>query len=385
MIKSKLLPVITALGILNMLPFSRQSATAEAEIPASGPQVTDVFVSGTEGYHTFRIPAVVVTNRGTVLAFCEGRKGSQNDHGDVDLVLKRSLDGGKTWAKMQRVHEEGGDAGITIGNPVPVVDQSNGTIWLFFCRNSKRLFVTRSMDDGATWSKPLEVTEQVKPGGPEHDIWTGPVHGIQLRYGAREGRLVIPCSAHDKKGTQRCWIIYSDDHGRTWQIGQPTDRGSECVAVETVGGELYLNARRRTLPDYRDVARSKDGGETWSEQITQDKNLLDTRCQASLCRYSDSKTGDKNRILYSSPAVKKRLGTTDKNPRVSMTIRVSYDECKTWSAGKVLYPGPSGYSDLCVLPDKTILCLYERGANDYREKITVARFKLDWLAEDQKN
>ncbi|MBL7041815.1 MAG: exo-alpha-sialidase, partial [Pirellulaceae bacterium] len=96
----------------------------------------DVYVSGQDGYHTFRIPSIVVTNSGTLLAFCEGRKTSQSDHGDVDLVLKRSTDGGRMWGPMQLIYEDGGSAKITIGNPTVVVDRQTGTVWLAFCRDN---------------------------------------------------------------------------------------------------------------------------------------------------------------------------------------------------------------------------------------------------------
>ena len=123
---------------------------------------TDVFVSGAGGYHSYRIPAVILTPKGTLLAFCEGRKTSRSDHGDLDLVLRRSTDNGKTWTPTQTVYEEGGDAKITIGNPCPVVDQATGRIWLPFCRNNDKVLVTYSDDDGKNWAKPREITDSVK-------------------------------------------------------------------------------------------------------------------------------------------------------------------------------------------------------------------------------
>ncbi|MBN2311811.1 MAG: exo-alpha-sialidase, partial [Candidatus Hydrogenedentes bacterium] len=173
------------------------------------PEQAPLFVAGQDGYHTYRIPAILVSKKGTILAFCEGRKNSGADHGDIDLVLKRSFDNGATWGPMQKVWDDGEN---TIGNPCPVVDQSTGTIWLPFCWNNDRVFVTRSDDDGATWAEPVEITDSVKP-----DSWgwyaTGPVHGIQLA----SGRLLIPCD-HRVKGVEinTSHVIYSDDHGATW-------------------------------------------------------------------------------------------------------------------------------------------------------------------------
>ncbi len=148
----------------------------------------DVFTSGTGGYHTYRIPAVVLTGENTLLAFCEGRKTGRGDHGDLDLVLRRSTDGGKTWQPTQLVHEEGRTEKITIGNPCPVVDRTTGTVWLPFCRDNDRVLMTNSTDDGRTWSKPVEITKDVKR---PHWGWyaTGPGHGIQTA----DGRLRLPC------------------------------------------------------------------------------------------------------------------------------------------------------------------------------------------------
>ena len=328
------------------------------------PKQAPVFVSGEGGYHTYRIPAILVTRNGTVLAFCEGRRKGRSDHGDIDLVLKRSLDGGETWQATQVVWQEEGD--VTIGNPCPVEDRDTGRVWLGFCRNNDRVFVTHSDDDGATWAAPVEITQDVKP---ESWTWyaTGPVHGIQLE----NGRLLMPCD-HRLEGSKTMYshVIYSDDHGATWRLGGVLGENTdECTAAQTVDGAVYLNMRSYHGKNRRAVARSTDGGATWS-QVTLDEALIEPVCQASVLRYSTAKDGDKNRLLFSNPA---------STERVRMTIRVSYDEGQTWTAGKVLHAGPSAYSDLAVTADGTILCLYERGAASAYETITLARFGIEWL------
>ncbi len=345
------------------------------------PKQQAVFVSGKDGYHTYRIPAIVLTKQGTVLAFCEGRKNSGSDYGDIDLVLKRSFDGGKTWGPMQTVVDDGPN---TAGNPAPVVDQSTGTIWMPFCKNlgdkgerfikegkaPRTVWVTHSTDDGATWSEPVEITQTTKL---DHWRWyaTGPCHGIQLKT----GRLLIPCdySDHGYGGHPFCsHVIYSDDHGATWKIGGLlTDGVNECTAVETTDGQVYLNMRCYRGKHRRAIAWSQDGGETFSEP-TLDEVLIEPVCQASAVRFTDAARHDKNRVLFSNPASTKR---------VQMTIRMSTDECKTWPVSKVLNYGPSAYSDLCVLPDMTICCLYERGEGHPYETITLARFGLNWLTD----
>jgi len=329
----------------------------------------DVFISGTEGYNTYRIPAIVRTRNGTLLAFCEGRKAGGGDAGDIDLMLRRSTDGGKTWEKMQIVHEAGGRAAVTIGNPCPVVDRETGTIWLPFCRNNDRIFVTHSTDDGKTWAKPVEITKDVKKPEWGHGHYaTGPGHGIQLS----SGRLVIPCDAHlaVKKMNWRTdtfsLVFYSDDHGKTWKRGGVTIPGhDECEVVERANGSLLLSMRnyRDFSGRRRSFAVSTDAGLSWSKSWAHEQVYCPV-CQSSIQRYS---LKPKNRILYSGPGGRGRR---------NMTVRLTYDGGKTWPVAKSIYGGPAAYSDLVVLPDENIGCLYER--DGYR-KITFARFSLKWL------
>ncbi|MCY3021151.1 MAG: sialidase family protein [Planctomycetota bacterium] len=341
----------------------------------------DVFVSGQDGYHTYRIPALLVTAKGTLLAFCEGRKGGQGDSGDIDLVLKRSLDGGATWLPLQVVWDDGPN---TAGNPCPVLDRSTGTIWLPLTRNlgqdsesqimagtskgTRTVWITKSTDDGATWSEPVEITQTTKD--PSWTWYaTGPGCGIQMQ----SGRLVIPCD--HAVATTKAWrshVIYSDDHGATWKLGGATaEKCNECQVVELAGGSLLLNMRSYHGRKCRAVATSTDGGLTWSD-VTSDAALVEPVCQASFLRYTLEKDHGKNRLLFANPASAKRE---------KMTVRLSYDEGKTWPVSKLVNAGPSAYSALAVLPDMTIACLYERGEKSAYEKIALARFSLEWLTE----
>ena len=342
---------------------------------ADGAPVTHpLYRRGTDGYHTYRIPGLVTTAAGTLLAFCEGRRNSASDHGDVDIVLKRSRDGGRTWSAQQLVQEEGGRAEITIGNPCPVVDRSTGTVWLTFCRDNDRVFLCRSEDDGATWSERVEITGAVKE--PQWSWFaTGPGHGIQLERGRHRGRLVIPCDCRDTTGTGdwgrkgRSFVIYSDDHGRTWQCGGVTGPGmNECEVVELADGVLLLSMRNYHGKDLRAFARSTDGGETWSEPRHHEEVYCPT-CQSSLHRHS---WAPEDTILYAGPA----------GPgRQNLTIRASRDGGKTWPEVRTLQFGPSAYSDLAVLPNGTVACLYETGRDSAYETITFARFDLVWLGD----
>lgn len=162
--------------------------SSSCEVRANEVVDSPLFRSGTDGYHTYRIPALLVTPKQSVLAFCEGRKTGSGDHGDLDLLLKRSTDGGRTWSDQMIVYEEGGDAKITIGNPCPVVDSQDGTIWLPFCRDNKEVLIAYSKDEGQTWSQPRNISASVTR--PDW-VWvaTGPGIGIQLRHGPHAGRL----------------------------------------------------------------------------------------------------------------------------------------------------------------------------------------------------
>jgi sialidase-1 len=347
----------------------------------AGPEgQVDVFTSGTGGCHTYRIPALVVTKKGTLLAFCEGRRKSRSDTGDIDLVVRRSADDGKTWGPMQVVWD---DAGNTCGNPCPVVDRETGTIWLpmtwnsgktherqikpGFGPDSRRVFVTGSTDDGRTWAEPREITPDVKKAG-----WTwyatGPGAGIQIRNGRHRGRLVIPCDHKDPRYYSH--VIYSDDHGKTWALGgtTPQDRVNECEVVELKDGALMLNMRNYDRSKKaRQVAISSDGGMTWADQRF-DAALVEPICQASIRRHTWPGADGPGAILFSNPASAKG--------RVRMTVRLSRDEGRTWPVSRLIHAGGSAYSCLAVLPDGTVGLLYERGG--YRT-ITFARFTLGWL------
>jgi sialidase-1 len=350
-----------------------------------GQSQTHLYVSGTEGYHTFRIPSLIITQQGTILAFCEGRKINRQDHGDVDIVLKRSTDLGETWSPLGLVYEEGGGEKITIGNPCPVIDQSTGTIWLPFCRDNNDIFITYSTDDGMTWQQPRKITASVKKPTWGHYA-TGPGVGIQLKRGPHVGRLLIPCDHRDLAvdlagtvdGNLTAHNFYSDDHGKTWQLGGQHQGWAmgEPQLVELDDGTVMANIRSNIGP-YRVVSVSSDGGLTWGFSHREPPLIgVEPRgTQGSIIRYTDRSTHGRSRILFSNPASTKK--------RERMTVRLSYDEGKTWPVSKLLHDGPSAYSCLTVLPDNRIGVMYERGIKGFRETVTLEVFSLGWLTDGQ--
>lgn len=340
----------------------------------------ELFVHGEGGYHTYRIPALAVAPGGTVLALCEGRRDSRADSGQIDLLLRRSADGGRTWSPPAVLVSE---PGMTCGNPCPVVDHRSGTVWLPFCKNladgpeamicegkaPRTVWLTRSADDGATWAAPCQITAATK--APSWTWYaTGPGHGIQLA----SGRLVVPCDhivgVHfDRhRDPYHSHLILSDDGGATWRIGGIVDEGTnECAAVETADGSLYVNCRNYRGEKRRASARSGDGGESFGPRTWED-GLPEPICQGSLVSLPAAGGARSDRALFANPA--------STQARVNLTLRLTQDGGRSWAEVGSLYEGPAAYSDLAVVADGTVLCLYERGADGPYETLTLARLRL---------
>lgn len=324
------------------------------------PEHTRLFHSGEDGYPRYRIPSLVVTTKGSVLAICEGRKDGGGLQGNVDLILRRSGDNGTSWSSLQLIADADGD---TLGNPCAVLDRDTGVVWLAFTRSpgrfteaqitqrqsasSTRVFVTHSRDDGQTWASPRDITASCKD-----DAWTwygtGPGVGVQLR----NGRLLIPsyhCEGRTGEIT-RSHSIFSDDHGATWKRGDNAGTGNgESQALQRRDGTIYLSARTSgDGPLQRSIVTSPDGGESWSEKHF-DASLFDPHCEASLLAIP-SETADRPVWLYCHPAGPKRH---------NLTIRVSRDEGRTWPQSHLIRAGNSQYSSMALLPDGRIGLLYD--------------------------
>jgi sialidase-1 len=353
---------------------------------AGEPEFGDVFIPQSDGFKSTRIPSLVVTQKGTVLAFAEGRAANA-DQAKNKIISKRSTDAGRTWSAVQTLADDGDNS---LNNPCAVEEKKTGRVFLMYQRipahlkeSSKatqtgfegdgiyRNFLIWSDDDGVTWTKPLDVTRTTKHATGATTVAGGPGIGIQLTRGPHKDRLIIPFN-EGPYGQWNNFAVYSDDRGASWAVGDNVPGAmvgkqsqiNEVQMVELSDGSVMLNSRQFAGEKVRKTAISRDGGVTWSK-VEGVPELPDPSCMASILRYSFADDGGKSILLYSGP---------DSTKRDTGTIHISYDEGKTWPIKRVLRPGSFAYSVLTRFPDGTIGCLFEE-----RGKISFARIALDWI------
>jgi sialidase-1 len=326
------------------------------------------FISGQGGYAVYRAPTIVRSQAGTLLAFAEGRVNGASDEDDMDIVLRRSPDGGKTWEPMRVLENDGKNP---CKNQSPVVLPSGRIVlmWLWNAwipseqdRTTRKVFVTYSDDDGLTWSASKDVTAQAqKPTWG----WTGlgPVHGIVKQHAPNKGRIVFPARHNTDDTNMVSHVNFSDDGGETWQVGgdSPRDKTTESTVVELSNGQLMLNSRnQRGSENHRVVSISKDGGATFSDVWLETQLVEPSGVQASLLFHSTNECTGQGNILFSNPS----------NPEVRAdgTLRLSEDNGTRWTEALRYAPKPApyftGYSDIVTLPTGDIGVLYERGDAD---------------------
>jgi sialidase-1 len=359
-------------------------------------------------YHSFRIPSLIRTTQNTLLAFVEGRATANVDYGNINLLYKRSTDNGSTWSSLREVVGAGQG---TWGNPTAVVDRTTGAIFLFMSWNPegysqngapgttqmyawdhRKVYLSKSTDDGLTWTDPLDLTEQLKPKTLNGETWVwdamGPGVGVQLSVGAHAGRLVIPALHRN---------IYSDDDGATWHYslitdpstGYVTEGTNEGTVLELLDGTLYRNDRASdslwNIAQRRWVTRGTI--ETGYAAYTADAGLPDPRCEASVLRYN---TPDPARIMF--------LNSNATDTRTKMTIRISYDEAQTWPISRALSDAPlpawpglgsgsvkeGGYSSMAKTADYFVGALVEvnedtaNNSTSHRS-IVFRKVNLPWI------
>ncbi|MEH6305805.1 sialidase family protein [Olivibacter sp. CPCC 100613] len=349
-----------------------------------------VFNGGSEGiYHSYRIPSIIKTKNGTLVAFAEGRRWSPSDYGDINVVFKRSTNNGTTWSALGEVVGKGNG---TWGNPTAVYDPTvgvNGRIWLFLEWNDefktkwsdfqawgdRRIHTTYSDDHGATWSDPLDRTNTLTPTDYTWDC-VGPGIGIRTAYD-HPGRLIIPAYGRN---------IYSDDHGATWQYELMPGGTDESTLVELMNGNLMRNDRPNTTEWNISKTRRKSVGTIPGNfsPFSAVSALPDPKCEGSILRYN---VDDPNRIIFLNPN-----GT---GQRCNMTVRISYDDGESWPISRALYSGSNcnytestvvygGYSSMVKTSDYCIGALIEYNENVHdsansNKSIEFNKFNLAWI------
>lgn len=318
----------------------------------------------------YRIPALVTAPNGDLIAAIDERVPSCNDlrgSDDINIVIRRSSTNGETWTPIETVIDF--PIGQSASDPSMIVDEITEEIFLFYNfmnldteKDIYYLHVMKSSDNGKTWSEPKDITSQIaKPEWHKDFKFITSGRGIQTSTGK-----LLHCMANLTSGMH---VFGSDDHGKTWfLIDTPISPADESKIVELADGSWMINSRANKK-GLRYIHTSPDEGKTWDTKP--DPTLIDPGCNASIIRYTAIKDGfKKNRLLFSNAKTTKG--------RTNLTIRVSYDEGKTWTDGKTIYKGPSAYSSLTVLKNGDIGVFFEK---DEYTKNEFARLSLKWLTD----
>ncbi len=364
----------------------KQPPALEPQFQPLDPSVfqTTICKSGDHGVHTYRIPGLATTKAGTLIAVFDARnKGGGDLPGDMDVGMMRSTDNGKTWSSLQRIMDYDaavpGSRGNGVGDPAVLVDQRTGSILVAALwsmgphgwngsgpglrpEETGQFVISRSEDDGLTWTKPVSITPQIKD--PAWRLcFQGPGNGIQLK----DGTLVFPAQFKDAGKRAHSCFIASKDGGKTWQISPPAaPNTSESAIAELSGQGMLLSMRNEAKTGQRLWAKWEWSGPDvmqgkWGEPFS---TLPDPTCMASLIRHPNGS------LLFCNPAHSKK--------RMSLTVRQSKDDGKTWSTGSLLEPAGAMYSSLTVLKDGSAGVLYESGP---ASGLVFASFPMKWLEE----
>ncbi len=360
--------------------FTRRSiwplALAPWSSPAKAPgfEQVDVFRQGEAGVHTYRIPALLETRKRTLLAVADARHDSARDlPARISLVMRRSWDRGRTWSSAVTIRAVSAGG---VGDASLLLDRQTGRIWCFHTYgpagigfstakpgaltgpDTLQVHAIYSDDDGDHWSPPADLTPQFKDPSWEAMFATS---GTHLQTSRR--RYLVPMVVRDGNRVVSSRNAYSDDGGKSWKIGPAIGPDTdESKAVEVSKGIILQNMRDGKT---RMVARSHDGGVTF-EAPAHDPALVDPGCNAGLTRYRGR---GRDLIIFTNAASLRRE---------NLTVRLSHDGGRTWPAARVIHAGPAAYSTVVALGDGTIGVLYERGERSAVERITFARFDLDW-------
>lgn len=314
----------------------------------------------------YRIPAIAVTEKGTILTACEGRTAEKNDWAAKSMILGRSTDGGETWEKQRFLPP----SGIAVNNPVFISDGSR--IHFIFHSNYEDAWYCVSEDDGKSWSSPRNITEAYREAPY---AWTvcasGPGHGVR----AKDGTLLVPVWLADgalrADGTREhhpsvAGCVVSKDGGETWHFGcelKGVTDANETTAAQLPDGRILFNIRNCETDCRRRLAWSSDGGMT-ATPLMKSSDLTDPWCMGSMAVYGDE-------VLFSSCD---SVGENGWGPRVNLTIRASKDGGEHWR--KVcLVDEIGGYSDIAVYGN-TLFVLCERTEHGCIMELILKQYEI---------
>ncbi len=359
------------------------ATNAGTTIPKLPPTPTNdfiqVFAAGESGYTCYRIPAIITTKNGTLIALADGRIGGCGDiPTPLDLVCKRSFDNGKSWGPLQVIADYGSTTNdldtypfygmtniprVASGDAAVLLDRTNGRIWTLYDngglsgKRKIKLELRHSDDDGATWSQGIDLEAQNPGIRPNYgEFLAGPGNGIQLSEGPHAGRLIFPVYVYGSESSSMC--IYSDDHGATWKRSESCGvKGGEVQMAETPGGGVIASMRDNgfSWTGVRTFSRSSDGGATWGEPYTSATNqpaLPDPQCQGNVYRLTTTNDSNASRLLH--------VNAAHRSSRSNLAIHISYDEGVTWPVSNQVYAGGSAYSSVTKLATGEIGLLFEK-------------------------
>lgn len=338
---------------------------------------TTVFEAGQDGIDSYRIPSIVTTSKGTLLAFCEARKISSTDKTPTDIVVKRSVDNGLTWSEIQFLTNGKKEAYM---DPVALVDNVTETIFLFtncwpsddHSMKKNVAWVIKSLDDGQSWSEPENITADIIAKGHFMNGF-GPGSGTQMQGSKFKNRLILPTRQSDGKN-HRNRIVYSDDHGKTWNIGNPADVGGEYDITEVAPDTLFYTLRAGS--GLRKKAWSHDGGVSWSNSII-DRQIKTTSdyggCQSSVLAINGI-------LLLTGPAG----GDPDEmhEDRQNLKLYLSIDNGNTWDDNLLLFDKAAGYSNITNLSNGDIAIIFETADTDGFPKMLPGYRPPGWMRLD---
>lgn len=337
-------------------------------------EFTNLFdASKNDSIGCYRIPSMVTATNGDLILAIDERVpncGDLKNNKDINIVLRRSTDNGKTWSPIQKVIDF--PFGESASDPSMIVDKKTGTIFMFYnymnLNTEKDVYyfhVIKSSDNGKIWSKPQDITKELSKEDWQNDfkfITSG--QGIQTE----SGRL-LHCLVNLSKGV---FVFESNNHGESWKLLKNTvGKVDESKIVELSNNDLMVNSRVNKKGS-RSVFISSDKGVSWQEQKDA-QQLIDPSCNGSIIKYTSKKDGfKKNRLLFVNPKSGKK--------RENLTVRISYDDGKTWSDGKTIYTGSTAYSTLTILKNGDIGLFFEK---DGYTKNVFTSFSLDWLTDGE--